>query len=277
MKRLLTPKVRDIEDIWKLHIERIKIMRKDGNAPVDTMGCHRLADPLASPKVHRFQILLALMLSSQTRDEVTASAMARLKEHGCSIDDMINIPTDELEKILCPVGFYKKKAVYIQKTAAVLNEKYDGDVPDSVEGLCGLPGVGPKMAHLVLQIAWQKNEGIAVDTHVHRISNRLGWFTTSTPEKTRLELQKMIPREDWQNINHLLVGFGQTVCLPVGPKCSSCLCNDICPSSKTKTKVDKVEEETERQEIVKIRKISSKVKTEISAQKLVRTRSKKII
>ncbi|ETN86268.1 hypothetical protein NECAME_16444 [Necator americanus] len=139
----------DIEDLWKLQLEKITEMRKSGDAPVDTMGCHKLADPLAAPETFRFQVLLALMLSSQTKDEVTSAAMMR-------------------------------KAVYIQKTAAILKEKYKGDVPDSIEDLCSLPGVGPKMAHLVLQIAYDKVDGIAVDTHVHRIVNRLGSFFSST-------------------------------------------------------------------------------------------------
>ncbi|KAK6745292.1 hypothetical protein RB195_011801 [Necator americanus] len=224
----------DIEDLWKLQLEKITEMRKSGDAPVDTMGCHKLADPLAAPETFRFQVLLALMLSSQTKDEVTSAAMMRLRKHGCNVDAMLSIPTLELEKLLCPVGFYKRKAVYIQKTAAILKEKYKGDVPDSIEDLCSLPGVGPKMAHLVLQIAYDKVDGIAVDTHVHRIVNRLGWMETNTPEKTREKLQKMLPRSYWPTINPLLVGFGQQTCLPVKPKCDICLCQEICPSSTAK-------------------------------------------
>ncbi|PIO60976.1 hypothetical protein TELCIR_17516 [Teladorsagia circumcincta] len=109
-------------------------MRKSSDAPVDTMGCHKLPDPLASPKTFRFQTLVALMLSSQTKDEVTSAAMYRLRKHGCNVDAMIEIPTADLEKLLCPVGFYKKKAVFVKKAAEVLKEKYDGDVPDNLEG-----------------------------------------------------------------------------------------------------------------------------------------------
>ncbi|VDL73764.1 unnamed protein product [Nippostrongylus brasiliensis] len=238
----------DIEDLWKEQLDRITVMRKSGDAPVDTMGCHKLADPLASPEHYRlsirfqtfrFQVLLALMLSSQTKDEVTSAAMMRLRLHGCDIESMINIPTSELEKLLCPVGFYKKKAVFIKKAAEVLKEKYNGDVPDTAEELCSLAGVGPKMAHLVLQIAWNKVDGIAVDTHVHRIVNRLGWMKTSTPEKTREKLQEMLPRSHWTTINPLLVGFGQRICLPVKPKCDICTCQDICPSSTKLSKKSK--------------------------------------
>ncbi|KAK6745293.1 hypothetical protein RB195_011801 [Necator americanus] len=184
----------DIEDLWKLQLEKITEMRKSGDAPVDTMGCHKLADPLAAPETFRFQVLLALMLSSQTKDEVTSAAMMRLRKHGCNVDAMLSIPTLELEKLLCPVGFYKRKAVYIQKTAAILKEKYKGDVPDSIEG----------------------------------------WMETNTPEKTREKLQKMLPRSYWPTINPLLVGFGQQTCLPVKPKCDICLCQEICPSSTAK-------------------------------------------
>ncbi|KJH50360.1 base excision DNA repair protein, HhH-GPD family [Dictyocaulus viviparus] len=228
-------KICDIEDIWKLQLEKITEMRKGGDAPVDTMGCHKLADPLASPETFRFQVLLALMLSSQTKDEVTSAAMMRLRRHGCNVDSMLDISIPDLEKLLHPVGFYKKKAVFIKKAAQILKEKHNSDVPDSLEGLCSLPGVGPKMAHLVLQIAWNKVDGIAVDTHVHRIVNRLGWMKTTTPESTRVRLQEMLPRSQWTTINPLLVGFGQKTCLPVGPKCNICLCQDICPTSTSKT------------------------------------------
>ncbi|VDM56782.1 unnamed protein product [Angiostrongylus costaricensis] len=222
----------DVEDLWKLHLERITEMRQSGDAPVDTMGCHKLGDPLASPETFRFQVLMALMLSSQTKDEVTSAAMMRLRSHGCSVNSMLDISTNDLEKLLHPVGFYKKKAVFIKKVAEILKEKYHGDVPDSVEGLCSLPGVGPKMAHLVMQIAWNRVDGIAVDTHVHRIVNRL------------VAVHTLVRRSHWTTINPLLVGFGQQTCLPVKPKCSTCLCKDICPSSTTKSSKKSSAEQT---------------------------------
>ncbi|CAJ0597138.1 unnamed protein product [Cylicocyclus nassatus] len=225
----------DVEDFWKIHVEKITEMRKTSDAPVDTMGCHKLADPLVSPETFHFQVLMALMLSSQTKDDVTSAAMKRLRSYGCNVDSMLTIPTSELEKLLYPVSFYKRKAIYIQKAAAILKEKYNGDVPDTFEGLCSLPGVGPKMAHLVLQVAYNKVDGIAVDTHVHRTANRLGWVNTDTPERTRAKLEEMLPRSQWASINPLLVGFGQQICLPIGPKCDICLCKDICPSARLKT------------------------------------------
>ncbi|CAB3402799.1 unnamed protein product [Caenorhabditis bovis] len=233
----------DIEG-WRRDVKMIRKMREDLEAPVDTMGCHKLADPLAPPKVHRFQVLVALMLSSQTKDEVNAAAMKRLKERELTIEKILEYKDSDLEQVLCPVGFYKRKTVYLKKAAEILKKEYDGDIPDSLEGLCTLPGVGPKMANLVMQIAWQKCEGIAVDTHVHRISNRLGWIKTSTPEKTRVELEKLLPKDEWQPINHLLVGFGQMLCQPLRPKCSQCLLRSSCPSSTVAKKIkDEIHED----------------------------------
>ncbi|CAI2348721.1 unnamed protein product [Caenorhabditis sp. 36 PRJEB53466] len=265
MKRLVTSTSRDIEDTavtWQRDVAWIQKMRQKMTAPVDTMGCHKLADPLAAPEVHRFQVLVALMLSSQTRDEVNAAAMKRLKDHGLSIDKILEFNVPDLEQILCPVGFYKRKTIYLQKTAKILKDDYSGDIPDSLEGLCSLPGVGPKMANLVMQIAWEKCEGIAVDTHVHRISNRLGWVKTNTPEKTRMALEALLPRSEWQPINHLLVGFGQMLCQPVKPKCSECLCRFTCPSSTDKK--PKKEELEEGEEGVKQKK--SKIKMEVKEE-----------
>jgi len=126
---------------------------------------------------------------------------------------------------------FQTKVKHLKKTAEILKSDYDCDIPDSVEGLCKLPGVGPKMAHLCMNIAWKKQSGIGVDTHVHRISNRLGWTGvrgTKTPEETRKALEGWLPETKWTEINWLLVGFGQQVCLPVGPDCAGCLNNKLC-------------------------------------------------
>ncbi|CAI4230480.1 unnamed protein product [Auanema sp. JU1783] len=236
----------DIEDLRKEQVVYIKEMRKAEDAPVDILGCHKLADPLAAPEVYRFQVLLSLMLSSQTKDQVTAAAIMRLREYGCDADSMIKIPRPELEKLLFPVGFYKRKAEYVQKAAQSIKDNFKGDIPKT---LCSLAGVGPKMGHLVMQVAWGKVEGIAVDTHVHRIVNRLGWMVTSTPEETRVKLQNLLPREEWDKINPLLVGFGQQICLPVKPHCDTCLCNHICPSSTYKKKVNAKEPKAESPQV----------------------------
>ncbi|KAI1731801.1 hhH-GPD superfamily base excision DNA repair protein [Ditylenchus destructor] len=223
------------------HISFIEEMRKKADAPVDTMGCHMLADSSADPKTYRFQILVALMLSSQTKDQVTAAAMQRLRAHGCTLDNIISLPTEQLQTLLCPVGFYKRKAEYLQKTALLLKEKYDSDIPDTLIGLCSLPGVGPKMGHLALQIAFDKTEGIGVDTHVHRIANRLKWVKTNSPEQTEAKLKETLPKTYWSTVNKLLVGFGQQICTPVRPKCGDCLNMNACPWSDKKLYISKVE------------------------------------
>uniref|UniRef100_A0A914VXM8 Endonuclease III homolog n=1 Tax=Plectus sambesii TaxID=2011161 RepID=A0A914VXM8_9BILA len=221
--------------LWRRHLENIRLMRATSDAPVDTMGCSELADIAADPKVKRFQVLLSLMLSSQTKDQITAAAMERLKTSGCSIDDVLRYTEAQIEQMITPVSFYKRKAIYIRKAAAILKDRYDNDIPTTVELLCELPGVGPKMAHLVMQVAWGQVTGIAVDTHVHRISNRLGWVPkpTKNPEHTRKYLEQWMPREQWDDINKLLVGFGQQTCRAVKPKCDWCLNKEICPYGRT--------------------------------------------
>ncbi|CDW56849.1 HHH and HhH-GPD domain containing protein [Trichuris trichiura] len=216
---------------WLPMLRNIEAMRSDKEAPVDTSGCCKLSEPNADPKTKRYQLLLALMLSSQTKDAVTAAAMHRLKQHGCSLENVLAMTEEQLGKLIYPVSFWKTKAKAIKKTSGILLEKYDGDIPQTVSDLCKLPGVGPKMAYLAVQIAWNRCDGIGVDTHVHRISNRLGWVPkeTKTPEQTRKALESWLPRQYWRDINKLLVGFGQTICVPRNPKCHSCLNSDICP------------------------------------------------
>ncbi|KAG7202450.1 hypothetical protein KM043_018749 [Ampulex compressa] len=216
---------------WRNLLENIKEMRKHKTAPVDEMGCHKCADPNASGPVSRFQSLVALMLSSQTKDQVTHAAMQRLNSYGCTPDIIAATPNDVLGKLIYPVGFYKRKAEYVKRVSAILKSKYNGDIPTTIKELCELPGVGPKMAHICMQIAWGEVSGIGVDTHVHRICNRLKWVKkeTKTPEETRMELEDWLPKELWSEVNYILVGFGQEICLPRFPKCSECLNKNICP------------------------------------------------
>lgn len=111
---------------------------------------------------------------------------------------------------------------YIKQTAEILRDKWSGDIPDTITGLTSLPGVGPKMAYLCMSVAWNRTEGIGVDVHVHRITNMWGWNKTKNPEETRLALQSWLPHDRWREINSLLVGLGQSVCLPVGRRCGDC-------------------------------------------------------
>ncbi|KAJ8889124.1 hypothetical protein PR048_008618 [Dryococelus australis] len=226
---------------WQEVLRNIQEMRKNKDAPVDNMGCDKCIADDVPPKVRRYHSLISLMLSSQTKDQVTFAAMQRLRQHGLTVSNVLATDDEMLGQLIYPVGFWKTKVKFIKKTSQILKEEYNEDIPDSVQKLCQLPGVGPKMAHLCMNIAWGLLTGIGVDTHVHRISNRLGWVqtTTKTPEATRVALESWLPRELWDEVNHLLVGFGQQVCRPVGPACSTCLNRDLCPFGRSQTKHSK--------------------------------------
>ncbi|XBH83492.1 hypothetical protein VPH35_071904 [Triticum aestivum] len=160
---------------WEAVLAGIKNIRLSGQAPVDTKGCEK-AGSLLPPKERRFAVLISTMMSSQTKDEVTHAAVERLGENGLLDPDAI-VRTDEatLANLIKPVGFYQRKAQFIKEASRICLERFGGDIPDTLTDLLALKGVGPKMAHLVMSIAWKNTQGICVDTHVHRISNRLGW------------------------------------------------------------------------------------------------------
>ncbi|EJU05843.1 DNA glycosylase [Dacryopinax primogenitus] len=223
----------------------IREMRARLVAAVDTMGCDRPQDRTLDPKSRRLTILVSLMLSSQTKDETTSAAVTALagKMGGViTLQGMLDASDESVQEAICKVGFWRRKTQYLRQTMEKLRDEFDGDVPKTVDELCSLPGVGPKMAFLCLQNAWDINVGIGVDTHVHRITNRLGWHKppTTTPEQTRLNLQSWLPREYHAEINHMLVGFGQALCFPVAPRCDLCALAEkkLCPS---RSKVGNVE------------------------------------
>ena len=137
----------------------------------------------------------------------------------------------EIEKAIYPVGFYRNKAKIILDICKTLIKKHQGKVPDNMDDLLNLKGVGRKTANLVLTMGYNR-DGICVDTHVHRISNRLGWVKTKTPDQTEKGLEKVIPKSQWRTVNSLLVSFGQEICRPVYPKCPACPVNRHCPSAK---------------------------------------------
>lgn len=177
------------------------------------------------------------MLSSQTKDTTNALAMSRLKHElpppGFTLEGILAVDPVRLNELIYAVGFHNNKTRYIKATAQILVDKFDSEIPDTIEGLISLPGVGPKMAYLCMSAAWGRDEGIGVDVHVHRITNLWGWHKTRQPEETRAALEAWLPREKWHEINHLLVGFGQTICLPVGRKCGECTLSTqrLCPGA----------------------------------------------
>ncbi|XP_032316075.1 endonuclease III-like protein 1 isoform X4 [Camelus ferus] len=220
---------------WQQQLENIRTMRSGKDAPVDQLGAEHCYDLSAPPKqVQRYQVLLSLMLSSQTKDQVTAGAMQRLRAQGLTVDSILQTDDSTLGTLIYPVGFWRNKVKYIKQTSAILQQRYGGDIPASVAELVALPGVGPKMAHLAMAVAWGTVSGIAVDTHVHRIANRLKWTkkATKSPEATRTALEEWLPRELWSEINGLLVGFGQQTCLPIHPRCQACLNRALCPAAQ---------------------------------------------
>lgn len=167
---------------------------------------------------------------------------------GLTLENILAVDPVKLNELIYVVGFHNNKTRYIKATALILRDQYASDIPDTIEGLMGLPGVGPKMAYLCLSAAWGRTEGIGVDVHVHRITNLWEWHKTKGPEETRISLQGWLPRDRWHEINHLLVGFGQTICLPVGRKCGECTLSKsgFCPSAvveRKKTVVKQVKTE----------------------------------
>ena len=176
-----------------------------------------------------FQVLIATMLSAQTRDPVTADASRRLFKVARTPRTMAKLSAAEIEKLIYPVSFYRNKAVHVKQACEQVVERFAGRVPKTMEELLTLPGVGRKTANLVLILGHRSGDNICVDTHVHRISNRLGWVDTRTPEETEHALYRVVNRRWWPVVNLYLVTWGQNVCRPVYPLCGSCAIADLCP------------------------------------------------
>jgi endonuclease-3 len=186
-----------------------------------------------------FQVLIATMLSAQTRDSVTAAASARLFRVARTPRSMAQLSRARIQNLIYPVSFYRHKAVHVKNTCRQIMERFGGRVPSTMAELLTLPGVGRKTANLVLILAHSSQENICVDTHVHRISNRMGWVKTRTPDETEQALYRAAARRWWPIINLYLVTWGQNVCRPVYPLCPQCVLVDICPKIGV-TKVGKL-------------------------------------
>lgn len=182
-----------------------------------------------------FQLLIATLLSSRTKDSTTIPIVKKLFQKYPTPQHFINANLHSLQQDLYGVGFYRMKARHVKELSKIIIEKYNGKIPDTFEKLTSLPGVGRKTANCILNYAFHQ-PAIAVDTHVHRISNRLGWVKTKTPEETEDELKRIIPKESWARVNNLFVSHGQTICFPRNPHCQGCPINKYCEYGKKELK-----------------------------------------
>ena len=188
-------------------------------APVFTIGKVVRENPYRS--------LVFTILSARTRDEATLKASKKLFSKYPTIRKLAKADRRKVEKLIYGVGFYRQKSRNIINTAKMLVQDFNGKVPDNMNDLIKLPGVGRKTANVILSYVFSK-DSIAVDTHVHRISNRLGWVKTKKPEETEKALMKIIPKKFWKKLNRSMVSYGQTVCIPRNPKCSGCRIRNYC-------------------------------------------------
>ncbi|MCL2442581.1 MAG: endonuclease III [Treponema sp.] len=207
---------------WSIIFKRLEKWRKDISAEdpsVSTVAENYRRDPWA--------VLVSTILSLRTKDEVTLIASQRLLEKAGSPAELNIIKEEKLAKLIYPVGFYRNKAASLKKIAIILLDQFKGKVPESMEALLALPGVGRKTANLVLTEAFDL-DGLCVDIHVHRISNRCGWLVSENPMKTEMILREILPVKYWKRINYLLVLYGQKLCRPVSPFCSRCVIINYC-------------------------------------------------
>ena len=186
-----------------------------------------VVDLIAIQSNDPFKVLISALLSARTKDEVTLKAAERLFSVVKNADDLEKIPLKTLEKIIYPVGFYKTKSKNLMELPSVLRKEFNGNIPSSVEELILLPGVGRKTANLVVGAGFGK-PAICVDTHVHRILNRIGYVKTKNPQETENALRKKLPHQYWISINSILVAYGQHTCVPISPFCSRCPIERYC-------------------------------------------------
>lgn len=200
-------------------VARLTDAYADWQAPIITFIANRGATP--------FEVLVSTILSLRTKDEVTSEAAARLFGQARTPEALLALGEKRTAKLIYPVGFYPTKAKRLMDISRIILDEHGGEVPDTMEGLLALPGVGRKTANLVL-VEGFKQDAICVDTHVHRISNRIGYVETRTPEQTEMALRDKLPRKHWVCYNELLVAFGQVICRPISPFCSRCPVEEMC-------------------------------------------------
>jgi endonuclease III len=219
-----THSARAIHQIIQDAAGAVERARKDDSTALQEISDSTDGDP--------FRVLIGTVLSHRTKDEVTAVASSRLFKKYPNVKSLARANTRTVVKLIRPVGFYNTKARTVKKISKILLEKYGGEVPQNMDQLLELPSVGRKTANCVFVYGF-KTPAIPVDTHVHRIFNRLGVVKTKTPDKTEEELTRLADRSDWLPLNEVFVMFGKTVCKPIGPHCSECPLNDRCDYYKT--------------------------------------------
>ena len=210
-----TMKKSNIDLVYKILKEEIKNYK----VPVVELIEMQTKDP--------FKVLITTILSSRTKDRVTMKAARQLFSKVKKSQDLAKMTTKQIEKLIYPVGFYKTKAKHLKKFPKVLKQEFNNEIPKTLGELIKLPGVGRKTANLVLTVSFNKS-AICVDTHVHKIMNRLGYLKTKNPFQTEMILRKTLPKDYWTTINSILVTFGQHTCTPISPFCSRCPVNKYC-------------------------------------------------
>ena len=200
-------------------VRRLKADFNSHRAPIMDLVAAQTNDP--------FRVLVGTILSARTKDACTAGACERLFARATNPADLDLLSENEIADLIFPVGFFRTKAKMLKRLPGVLREKFNGVLPDTVEALCELPGVGRKTANLVVALGFDK-PAICVDVHVHRISNRFGLVRTGTPFETEMKLREILPKRYWKVWNSYIVAFGQTRCAPRNPKCAGCPIAEWC-------------------------------------------------
>jgi len=208
----------EIEDVYKTLAKEFTAHR----APVVDLIEAQTKDP--------FKVLVTTILSARTKDETTTAAALRLFERAKNMRELSKLTEEELRGLIFPVGFYNAKARHLKLLPDAIKEQFNSEIPQDVDELTMLPGVGRKTANLVVAVAFKK-PAVCVDVHVHRIFNRLGYIKTATPLETEMELRRIFPKKFWTTFNSYFVSFGQNTCRPVNPKCNICPISRYCAAS----------------------------------------------
>jgi endonuclease-3 len=215
--------------IRRVPARRVKAVMSALARAIDGLDLPAVEKISESQEEDPFQVLIATLLSARTQDQTTLAASTRLFKVARTPRTMGRLTVKQIETLIYPVSFYRHKAKHVQATCRILVEEFGGRVPGTMEELLTLPGVGRKTANLVLILSFKSRRNICVDTHVHRISNRLGWVRTRTPEDTEQALYRATASRWWPIINLYLVTWGQNVCRPVYPRCGECVLRPLCP------------------------------------------------